>query len=94
MTIQRPPGDERPYYWRAVAYDRFNFVRLGVDRSRSGRPRAAGEEILAGTLDAPPEEGGTDVIFTVTPDGLRSPYVFSPLVPVTIDRDSGVARPR
>ncbi len=87
VTIQRPPGDERPYYWRIAAYDRFNF--FGWEWTEPTRtPRAAGEEILAGTLDAPPEEGGTDVIFTVTPAGLRSPYALSPLVPVTIDRDS------
>jgi transglutaminase-like putative cysteine protease/uncharacterized membrane protein len=87
MTIQRPAGDDRPYYWRAIAYDRFNF--FGWEQTEPVRiPRQAGEELLAGTLDAPPVEGGTEVIFTVTPAGHRSSYVVSPLAPIKIDRAS------
>lgn len=89
LTIQRPPGDDRHYYWRIAAYDRFNF--FGWEWTEPTRiPRPAGEELLADTLDAPREQGGEDVIFTVTPAGLRSPYAVSPLVPVKVDRDSQV----
>ena len=30
-------------------------------------PRPAGEDVLAGSLDAPPAEGGVEIAFTVTP---------------------------
>lgn len=87
FTVQRPIGDDRPYYWRAVAYDRFNL--FGWEWTESSRvPRAAGEEVLAGTFDAPSTESGTEVTFTVTPDGYRSSFVLSPLAPVAIDRES------
>ena len=86
VTVQRPVGDDRPYYWRAVAYDRFNL--FGWEWTESSRlPREAGQEILTGTLDAPPA-AGTEVTFTVTPDGHRSTFVLSPLAPVAIDRNS------
>ena len=87
LTIQRNPADDRPYYWRAVAYDQFNLY--GWTWSGSLRtPRAAGDDILAGTLDEPPAEGTEEVTFTVTPSGYRSNFAVSPLAPVSIDRDA------
>jgi transglutaminase-like putative cysteine protease len=87
VTIQRPPGDARPYYWRAVAYDRFNFY--GWEWTETTRtPRAAGDAVLAGTPDDPPVEGGKEVTFTVTPAELRTPYALSPLAPIKLDRNS------
>jgi transglutaminase-like putative cysteine protease len=87
LTIQRTPGDERPYYWRAVAYDRFNL--FGWNWSSSVRnPRPAGEDLLAGTLDAQPPEGWTEIVFTVTPSGYRSSFAVSPLAPLSVDRDA------
>ena len=88
LTIQRPPGDNRAYYWRAVAYDRFNFYGWEWTKPEARSPRAAGEEILTGTLDEPPKEGGKEINFTVTPLGDRNPWVFSPLAPVKIDRET------
>ena len=89
VTIQRPVGDDTPYYWRAVAYDRFNL--FGWEWTESSRiPRAAGEELLTGTLDEPPATEGTEVTFTITPDGHRSTFILSPLAPVAIDRDAAV----
>lgn len=90
VTIQRPIGDDTPYYWRAVAYDHFNLYGWdwGVDSDRIAR--AAGDELLTGTLDQPPTEGGADVTFTVTPDTYPGNFILSPLAPVAIDRDSTV----
>ena len=89
LTIQRPPGDTRPYYWRAVAYDRFNFFNWEWTQT-TVTPRAAGEQLLGGTQDDPPVEGGSEISFTVTPADLRSPYAVSPLAPIKLDRDSNL----
>jgi transglutaminase-like putative cysteine protease len=89
LTIKRPTGDKRPYYWRVIAYDRadlYGWGWTGADRLQ----RPAGEELLAGSLDAPPAEGGVEVSFTVTPAAYRGSYVLSPLTPVRIDRNSDV----
>lgn len=88
MTIRRPPGDDRPYYWRAVAYDHFNFFGWDWIDPPVTTPVAAGKDILASTLDAPPDTGGRDVIFSVTPESYRQAYAVSPLSPIKIDRDS------
>lgn len=88
VTIRRPPGDGRPYYWRAVAFDRFNHDGWEWTGEPVVSLRPAGDELLGGTLDAPPEAGGEEVIFTVTPDGYRSQFVLSPLVPVKLSLDA------
>ncbi len=88
MTIQREPGDETKYYWRASAYDRFNLFGWQFSETDSRIARAAGDEILADTFDAVPKERGTDVTFTVTPASHRGPYVVSPLAPVAVDRET------
>jgi transglutaminase-like putative cysteine protease len=89
LTIKRPAGDKRPYYWRAIAYDRAD--KFGWGWTASDRiQRPPGEELLAGSLDAPATEGGVEVTFTVTPRAYRGSYVVSPLTPIKIDRDSDV----
>jgi hypothetical protein len=87
LSIKRPVGDGRPYYWRAIAYDRadkFGWGWTGSDRIQ----RPAGEELLVGSLDAPAKEGSVEVTFTITPKAYRGSYVLSPLTPIKIDRDS------
>jgi transglutaminase-like putative cysteine protease len=89
LTIRRKPGDERNYYWRAVAYDHFNLY--GWDWTQSARsPRPADEELLLGTLDALPPEVGEEVTFRVTPGEYRNSYVLSPLAPLKVDRDTSL----
>lgn len=88
MTIQRPPGDETKYYWRAAAYDRFNLYGWQWTSNESRLERLAGEDLLAGTLDEVPADRGTEVSFTVTPAAHRGPYIVSPLSPLTVDRDT------
>ena len=89
MTIQRPAGDKRVYYWRAVAYDHFNLY--GWDWSEPTRTaRPADAEILADTPDAVSKDGRAAIVFTVTPAGNRGPYVVSPLTPLSINRDTSL----
>jgi transglutaminase-like putative cysteine protease len=89
LSIKRPVGDKRPYYWRAVAYDRADNYGWGWSAAdRIQRP--PGEELLAGSIDAPKADGSVEVTFTVTPVAYRSSYLVSPLTPVKIDRDSDV----
>ena len=88
MTIQRTPGDDTKYYWRASAYDRFNLFGWQFTSTESLIPRPAGADVLAETFDAVPEDRGTEVTFTVTPAAHRGPYVISPLSPITVDRDT------
>lgn len=88
LTIRRPPGDERQYFWRATAYDRYSYLGWWDWTESIATPRAAGTELLADTRESPSKEGSTEVTFTVTPVDSRTPYVFSPVAPLTIDRDS------
>jgi hypothetical protein len=89
LTIQRPPGNTRHLYWRVIAYDLADKYGWGWTES-TRTPRPAGEAVLAGSLDAPPAEGGVEISFTVTPVADRSSYVFSPLTPVKVDRDTSL----
>jgi transglutaminase-like putative cysteine protease len=84
LTIQRDPTDDTPYYWRAVAYDHFNYY--GWDWSTSVRvPRPAETELLGDTFDSPSKPGTRDVSFTVTPQEMRGSYIVSPLAPLTLN---------
>ena len=88
LTIRRPPNNTEPYYWRAVAYDRFDFIGWNWTETESA-PVGAKDNILSRTADAIPPDDRTAVTFTVQPEaGYRSSYVVSPLAPVSIDRDS------
>ena len=88
LTIQRTPGDDTKYYWRAVVYDQFDYVGWKWTESET-TPLAANDDILAGTLDAVDPERRRTVSFTVQPEpDFRTPYVVSPLSPVSVDRAS------
>ena len=89
MTIHRAPGDDRKYFWRAAAYDRFN--GFGWEWTESTRTSLQpGDDLLAGTLDEPPVEGTQEVTFTVTPVDSIGSYIVSPLAPVSVDRNADV----
>jgi transglutaminase-like putative cysteine protease len=91
MTVQRTPGDDFPYYWRAVAYDDFdNFTWRWSETEQVNLPRAANEELLKNTLDQVTKPGTKDVTFNVVPDELRGSFAMSPLAPLSIDRDSSL----
>jgi transglutaminase-like putative cysteine protease len=89
LTVERIPGDDYPYYWRAIAYDRF--TGLGWEWTGDDTvnlPRAPGEELLEGSRDQVLPPGTKDIEFHVTPYDLRGRYALSPLTPLTIDRES------
>jgi transglutaminase-like putative cysteine protease len=88
LTIRRTPGDKTLYYWRAVAYDRFDF--LGWDWTENETAtRDPDAELLKGTLDGFPAEGRRTVTFQVEPEsGFRTAYVVSPLAPLSVNRSS------
>jgi transglutaminase-like putative cysteine protease len=91
-TIQRTPGDDFHYYWRAVAYDQFNnygWQWTGGDDTIT-RQIAPNAEIFAKTAEAVAKAGTKDVTFTVAPDQLRGSYALSPAVPLSINRDSNL----
>ena len=91
-TIDRTPGDDFPYYWRAVVYDEFNNYGWqwtgGDDTIRV--PRDPDTPLLKDTADAVSEPGTKDVTFTVAPDQLRGSYALStsPGVPLEINRNA------
>ncbi len=89
LDIIRKPGDNRPFYWRATAYDRFTlFGWSSTDPTSEARP--AGTSILDGTLDAIPDTAArTEETFRVVPQQ-ATPFkvVFSPVDPLAIDQDT------
>jgi transglutaminase-like putative cysteine protease len=91
LEIRRTPGDDRKVYWRATAYD--TFTMRGWSASSTTRvPRPPNDPLLAGTLDAPPASALRTVApYDVIPQSKLFRVAFSPIDPVTIDRDTTVA---
>ncbi len=95
LSITTDPAAEVPRLkWRAVTYDRL----IGNQWSRSETAdvdRAAGDELLAGTLDLPTEVVTTqDVAFGVRPLGGSSAILVAPGIPTTVDRASRITLTR
>jgi len=92
VTIERPPGDTYPYYWRIEAFS--EFIGAGWQWADSDDtfplPRDAGKEIFEGSLDRVAAPGTREVTFRVTPKELSNPWVVSPLTPLTVDRPSAL----
>ncbi|HEX5015590.1 MAG TPA: transglutaminase domain-containing protein [Candidatus Limnocylindrales bacterium] len=90
VTVQRTPGDNTHYYWRAVAYDRYDDTgwQWSDDAGANRIPRLAGEELLRGTADDVLTPGTKDVTFQITPYDLHGTFAISPLAPLMLDRDS------
>jgi transglutaminase-like putative cysteine protease len=88
LVIFRKPGDDRPFYWRATAYDTFTlFGWTSTDPETA--PRSAGSSILDGTFDAIPDSAArTAETFRIVPQSGLFKVAFSPIDPVTIDRDT------
>jgi transglutaminase-like putative cysteine protease len=86
LEIIRTPGDARPFYWRATAYDRFTlFGWSSTDPANVGR--APGANILEATKDAIPEGAKrTQETFRITPQDTPFKVVFSPVDPLSIDQ--------
>lgn len=89
LTVEVPAGDRRRYYWRATTYD--EFVGNGWNQTVAER-RAVGANgpLLAGTVDAPPEEGQIAVSVVVRPAAYRGRTLLAPGSPLGVDRPSVV----
>lgn len=86
-----PRGDVTPYYWRAVAFDRFDLNGWSLSDSVSVQ-RDAGTPVLDQTADEPLNPASRQKLtFTVTPLSYRGTTVFSPDTPDTIDRATRIA---
>ncbi|HEY0444558.1 MAG TPA: transglutaminaseTgpA domain-containing protein, partial [Candidatus Limnocylindrales bacterium] len=88
VTIHVPPGDDTPYYWRAVTYDRFEGQAWAWTAPRS-IDRNSGAAALADQADDPTALGVRQPVhFTVDPAAMRGPYALSPLDAQSIDQSS------
>ncbi len=88
LEITRPPGDNRPFYWRASAYDTFTLFGWNSTNPQSAA-RPAGTKILDGTLDAIPTSSARDQeTFRVRPLSNLFKVAFTPSEPDTLSRDS------
>jgi transglutaminase-like putative cysteine protease len=90
LEIDRKPGDNAKLYWRAAAYD--TFTLNGWSSSvPTQTPRQAGSSLLGGTLDTVPSSAArTTEQFVVHPLSSLFHVVFSPIDPVSVDRDTTV----
>ncbi|HEY2887794.1 MAG TPA: transglutaminaseTgpA domain-containing protein [Candidatus Limnocylindrales bacterium] len=89
LAIKVP--DAGQYHWRAVVYDHFDGQNWSITTPKSTSV-AAGDPVLAGTLDDP----GTDaarraLTFTVHDLGQNPPNVFAPDAPVKVSEDTSLA---
>ncbi len=86
VRMRLPAGDAAPYYWRAVAYDRFELSGWSLTDSVTVE-RAAGSDVLADTSEDPPSrDSRRELSFTVEPLEFRGSSIFSPGPPKTVDR--------
>jgi transglutaminase-like putative cysteine protease len=84
FTVQREPGDDGAYYWRAVTYDRLDLGSFSTGAThRFDRP--AGASILDGKADDPPQLGTRRITFTVIPGGFTQSTIVSPATPIEVD---------
>jgi transglutaminase-like putative cysteine protease len=85
LQIQRKPGDDRPFYWRATAYDKFTlFGWASTDPTEQDRP--AGANVLEGTADAVPAGSARTLeTFRVVPQSRLFDVVFSPIDPLSVN---------
>jgi transglutaminase-like putative cysteine protease len=88
LEIFRKPGDDRPFYWRATAYDRFTlFGWSSTDPTDEARP--AGTNILESTFDAIPGTAArTEESFRIVPQTTLFKVAFSPIDPLSINQDT------
>jgi hypothetical protein len=86
--IDRDAGDKRDLYWRATTYDAFTLTGWTTTTPQT-EDRPAGEDLLAGTLDAIPATSvRAPSTFRVIPQSSLFHVVFSPTDPLSVDRDT------
>jgi len=90
VTIRVPPGHKERYYWRAVAFDRFDLNSWAWTDPESVE-RQAGAPIFATLADEPTDVyARRDVTFTVEIAGPLGDFVLSPLDPTTVNAPATV----
>jgi transglutaminase-like putative cysteine protease len=88
LEIDRAAGDKRDLYWRATTYDAFTLTGWTTTTPQT-EDRPAGEDLLAGTLDAIPASSvRAPSTFRVIPQSSLFHVVFSPTDPLSVDRDA------
>ncbi|HET7471611.1 MAG TPA: transglutaminase domain-containing protein [Candidatus Limnocylindrales bacterium] len=88
LEITRTPGDDRPFYWRATAYDTFSLFSWSASAPASAA-RPAGTPLLDGTLDQVPAGAAREQeTFRVRPLSGLFKVAFSPIDPSAISRDT------
>ncbi|MBM4408767.1 MAG: transglutaminase domain-containing protein, partial [Chloroflexi bacterium] len=86
LSIGVPANDEHVYYWRAIAYDRFDLSGWSLSSSAS-TVIDGGTAVLEGTLEGDTSTAVTRAVqFVVTPLAYRGTTVFSPYAPGSVDR--------
>ena len=85
FTVQREPGDDGAYYWRAMTYDRLDLHGASVTGATNPIDRPAGAPILEGMADDPPRTGTRRITFTVIPGGFTQSTIVSPATPIEVD---------
>jgi transglutaminase-like putative cysteine protease len=90
FSVVLPATETDRFYWRAVAYSRFdlNAWAFGSTRTTS---RPSGSPVLDGQVDDPGQlTGRRPVSFTVRPDVYRGDVVMAPQTVVTVDRPASL----
>jgi len=88
LEIDRAAGDGRDLYWRASTYDRFTLTGWTTTTPQTA-DRPAGQDLYAGTLEAIPSTSlRKPATFRVIPQSSLFHVVFSPIDPLSIDRNT------
>ncbi len=83
--------DAGQYHWRAEAYDKFDGRNWSITKPQSASI-AAGDSLLAGTLDDPGTDAGRRTLtFSVHELDFNPANVFSPDAPLKVSTDTRVA---
>lgn len=91
LSIAVPADDKHVYYWRAIAYDRFDLNGWSLSSSAS-TVIDGGLPLLEGTLEGDTSTAVTrEVQFAVTPLAYRGTTIFSPYAPGSVDRAARVS---
>ena len=88
LRIQRTPGNDDKFYWRATSFDKFTLNGWTTTVPASSL-RPPNTPLLAGTLDATPASAlRSPQTFRITPLSSLFHVVFSPIDPLQVDREA------
>jgi hypothetical protein len=88
FSVSLPESETEGFYWRAVAYSRFDLNSWAFGNVRTTE-REAGDPVLEGTADdARDQPGHRPLTFTIHPQVYRGEVVMSPRAVAAIDRPS------